>query len=82
LVIIIITLTFATRLLSQHENKELKWNFIIIIINVIITLITLFNVDSLRRNCPYTRFASAAGAISIDIGIFSGKSFLRNDLLR
>ena len=79
------TLTFATRLLSQHENKELKWNFMMmmmIIINAIITLITFFNIDSLRCNCPYTRFASAAGAISIDIGIFSGKSVLPDDLLR
>ena len=72
-------------LLSQHENKEFKRIIIIIIIiiiNVLITLITWFNVDSERRNCPYTRFASAAGAINIDIGIFSGNSVLLNDLLR
>jgi hypothetical protein len=68
--------------LSQHENKEFKWNFMMMIINVIITLINLFNVDSLRRNCPYSRFASAAGSNSIDIGIFSGKSVLPNDVLR
>ena len=77
------TLTFAARLLSQHENKEFQWHFIIIIIIIIIiTFITVFNVDSKRRNCPYTRFASAAGAISIDIDMLSIESVLLNDLLR
>ena len=74
------TVTFDTRLVNQHVNKEFPRNFIIIII--IITFITLFNVDSKRRNCPYARCTSAAGAIGIDIGVFSGKSVLLNDLLR
>jgi len=77
------TLTFAARLLSQHENEEFQWHFIIIIIIIIvIVFITVFNVDSKRRNCPYTRFASAAGAINIGIDMLSRKSVLLNDILR